>query len=284
LQPISTKEYAQLSSIQLAERIDRFFQEDAQNRYAHPIPTNRVLATKVCKSVTLGKLPESDRKRALSFFFRSQFQTALCLQFGAFQNQAVHLQDQSEMKWVNPVVQIRNAAARQAQIVASRISFECLMEFVYFVSNTKTIKAKRSKFNEFRKWICEGGHNFGWLIFYLATVKRFDEQHRTPEVHGMSYIADDAMRCEVWPHLNSELDLANLCLNIWGPILQTLDGQEVNSGFVFLSETYPISQLVNWRNLDLNKTWEEVSSSVTPPSTTQQTPAPPPAPSLLTDR
>ncbi|MFM2399210.1 MAG: hypothetical protein RL341_1367, partial [Pseudomonadota bacterium] len=80
MQPISHEEYAHLPSIELAERIDRFFQEDELNRYGHQIPINRVLAIEICKSLTLQNLSEPDRKRALSFFFRSQFQTALCSQ------------------------------------------------------------------------------------------------------------------------------------------------------------------------------------------------------------
>ena len=257
MRPIENEQFRLLDSTALASRIDEFFQEDHVGRYGPNVWRGNVTtATAILTTITIQALPEANRRRALLLFFRAQFQASLCAQYAGIQNQLVHLPDQSDAKWQQPRIQVLNAATRQAQIVAARISFECLMEFVYFSEVSNLIPSSKSKSGTFRKWCCSPGNRFGWLVFYLLIVHRYDREHRTPEIHGTSYVAVDALRCESWPRIDSELDITNLMLNIWPSVLQTLNGGSV-SGFSFgPREEVLVRGFFNWKNLDLNAFWE----------------------------
>ncbi len=256
--PLDKEQFNHLDSIVLSSRIDEFFQENHRSQYGPESPQWDVTtATAILATSSIQALSEVSRRRALLLFFRAQFQVALCNRYGGIENHLVHSTGQSDTKWENPGVQITNAALRQGQIIAARVSFECLMEFIYLAEVGQLIPGSKSKFGTFRKWCCTPNNRFGWLVFYLFVVYRYDREHRTPEVHGTSYVAIEALRCDPWPRINSELDLQNVMLNVWPSILQTLNGESV-SGF-FCSRQDGLLFLEgfrSWKSLDLNAYWE----------------------------
>lgn len=243
---------------ELASRIDAFFEEDRVNRYGQDFPSfGEISATDMLNSHTLSTLDAPNQKRALYLFYRARFQSALCMQYAGVENRLVHNVDQTDEKWSRPSVQIMNAAMRQAMIVSGRISFECLMEFIYLVENTELIPSAKSKLGSFRKWCCRPGNRFGWMVFYLLVVSRFDREHRTPEVHGTSYVAVDALRCSLSPRIDGELDALNLMQNIWQSVRQTLNN-EVVCGFHSSPQRDGdiFKEFFRWKEVDLAAYWD----------------------------
>lgn len=142
---------------------------------------------------------------------------------------------------------------RQSQVIAARIAFECLMEFVYVTCEGNLIPAKKSKLKSFRRWSSSQGHTFGWMTFYALVVSRFDKEHRTPEIHGTSSIAKQALHCDIPAEMDSELDLTNQMMNIWPSVLQTLEGGEVTGCSYGHTDEQLFKEFSNWKNLDLER-------------------------------
>jgi hypothetical protein len=262
VQALSREQLKQLDSGQLASRIDLFFEEDHVSRDGSRIKRGNVTtAGQILSTSALQNMPEEKRKPALMFFYRSQFQSTLCERFLGIENDSVHVPDRTETKWQNPKIQILSSSTRQAQIVASRVAFECLMEFVFFVGNQSNLKEKQSKLKgkskrgAFKKWCIAHKDKFGWLVFYLLVVDRYDREHRTAEVHGTSLIANEALRCDVWSPVDGELDLTNLMLNIWPSILQALNNVEVTGYSCGSQDAAIFKEFSNWKSVDLEKLW-----------------------------
>ncbi|MGI0491650.1 hypothetical protein ACN4EG_07545 [Alkalinema pantanalense CENA528] len=252
-------DFKKLDSYSLALRIDAFFEEDYKNRYGHPKPMlNDVSAIEIYNSVLIQDLDDCKRKTALCLFYRSRFQRALSLQYYGFQNHFLDGSDSNNPLCLNSKMQVIFASTRQASIISSRIGFECLMEFVYFVENKRLISSKKSKLGNFRKWLCSSQNRFGWLIFYLVIVYEFNQRHRTPEVHGTSYIAIDALRCEDFSMPDSEFNAINLDLNIWRSILVTLnEGKSLPSCSLDVDYQELFQDFDNWQNINLEKIWDK---------------------------
>jgi len=258
MQTLEAEQLQLLNPRGLASRIDAFFQEDRATRYGQDFPFfGEISATDMLNSHALSALEAQNQKRSLNLFYRARFQSALCLQYAGVENRLVHGVDQTDEKWSRPNVQIMNAATRQAMIVSGRISFECLMEFIYFVENVALIPGARSRFGSFRKWCCRPGNRFGWMVFYLLVVFRFDREHRTPEVHGTSYVAVDALRCSLLPRLDGELDALNVMQNIWQSVRQTLN-DEVVCGFHSSPQRDGdiFKEFFRWKEIDLVSFWD----------------------------
>jgi hypothetical protein len=255
MRPLDQDKLTALDSEALASRIDEFFREDHASRYGHDFPRlNITTAEEILATRALQTLPEESRKRALGLFYRAQFQSELCMRHSGLANLHVH-QNESDTKWESASLQILYAATRQAQIVAARISFECLMEFVYFVEERRLIPSNKSKRSKFREWCCGPSNRFGWLVFYLLVIEKYDREHRSREVHGTSYIAIDAIRCVQWPRNDSELDALNLMLNIWRFIVQTLNGDTALGCSPGRHEEL-FREFFNWKNIDLAAFWK----------------------------
>lgn len=258
MQELEASHFYDLDAHALALRIDTFFKEDQISRYGAMVPiTYEVSAIAIYASKSIQALDEPSRKRALLLFYRSRFQSTLCSQYAGIENLLVHGLNENRANWLNPHVQILAASTRQAGIVSARISFECLMEFVYFVENGRLLPGKKSKIGTFRKWLCSPENRFGWLVFYLIIVHRFDREHRTPEIHGTSYIAIDALCCQEFPRQDAELDATNLNLNIWRSILEVLNDGENISYFHGSRDELVFQDFFNWKHVDLNVLWKK---------------------------
>ena len=233
-----------------------FFREDYVSRYrGHGTYHDPASAASIERSARLQTLDDTLRTRALLIMFRSKFQMALCSQYHGFENSVIHDATDDDAKWLNPRVQIQYASLRQASTIASRTAFESLMEFVHFVEERRLLSNARSKIGSFMKWCIKQQPLYGWFVFYLISLYKFDRALRTPEIHGMSAMAVDALRCPIWPYSDNELDAINIGHNIWGAVLQTLNNQKVNSWFCKPDETY-MNQFKHWESMDLEALWK----------------------------
>jgi hypothetical protein len=259
---ITQQQLRELDSAALAARMDAFFVEDYAERYGG---LGRLwpdaVAVPVLATAKLQALEEAQRKRALTMLFRARFQVSLCAQQGGFANRHVH-DVEAPGRWQSARRQIANAATRQATILAARVAFECLMEFIHLVMTGNLIKVnkKGSKFAPFREWICSAGNPFGWLVFYLLVTRRFDKLHRTPEVHGTSYIATEALCCGEWPSADSELDVLNVMMGIWPLLVLTLDGGRPLGGQYAVADEAIFQHFLHWPDLNLDEFWKQHAS------------------------
>lgn len=260
MEAITKGQLGELDSAALAARIDAFFVEDHAERYQGLGPLRpEAMAAPVLDTAKFRQMDEVQRKRALTMLFRVRFQVSLCLQQAGFANRHVHGIAAPEL-WQSACRQIANAATRQAMILAARIAFECLMEFIHLVETGELIKERqRSKFGPFRKWICSAGNSFGWLVFYLLVARRFDKAHRTPEVHGTSYIATEALCCGEWPRVDSEFDVLNVLMGIWPLLIQTLDGGRPLGGQYMAADEAIFQHFHRWSELNLDDFWRDHS-------------------------
>jgi|GEM_PF-5298550 len=258
MQIISKEELYSLTAHELALRIDTFIAELVNST---PVGGANlefkrnfigITATSILASKVLQRSTEADKKRLLQFFFRSRFQTLaahqLLFQLGQILSQG-------------PVSSpFYTALGRQNITISSRIAFECLMEFVSIIKTGNLIKGKKnkSKLFAFREMLFDD-QTFGWLILSLPLVYRFDRTHRTPEIHGTSSMALDALRADAMTSMTREPMLMNLMQNIWKGILASLNDEIVHIAF----DTYPedktkvLGAINSWHTMNLRRYWDE---------------------------
>ncbi len=253
---ISEADFKALSSDALAKRIDAFIfsyvKATPMGASAPPMVLSGIIgvtASDILKTKMVSALDEAVKRTALTLFFRARMQEFIADAFifsGAFTApQALPL----KLAYI--------AQGRQGQVIAARIAFECLMEFVTVVVTGEVMHAKRSKLGKFRKWLCVRGNIFGWLLFSLPYVIKFDRSHRTPEIHGTSFVTIDALRGEDMPTMDGEFNLINMQRNIWGAIRATLDGQDGRSFASYPEDIALIkANIDNWNKLDLDDFWQ----------------------------
>jgi hypothetical protein len=260
---INKEAFQSLPSDGLAARIDAFFEEEHRSRYKGIVPALLVVgASDILHSVTVWSKSPEDKRNILLLFYRTQFQIKICTQHAAFANHAIDEAIRNHAGWRDPATQVRHAAARQSMIVSARVAFDCLMEFVSFAERGSLLRGK-AKFRRFREWIARPGNRFGWLIFYMLVIRRYDVIHREREVHGTSRVADEALLCTEWPRNDGEGDAINVMLNVWRPILETLNGTKPTSYFSGARDFGLSEHFFKWAELDLSKFWEDQTTRAT---------------------
>lgn len=258
MESLTQKDFDALSASDLADRIDTFLSDSLTVR---PEAWN-VTAARILKTKTLRALGDREQRNAVLMYYRSHFQLFACERYFAVENRLIHTPNAGARDhWQSPRIQALHGAMRQAAVAGSRIAFECLMEFAHLSFERRLIAGKGSKMKAFRKWLCMPGNPLGWLLFYLMEMFRFDRRHRTPEVHGTSYMAIDALRCVEWPRENSEMLAVNLCLNIWRSVFEALDLRKVSACHLPGGSQWSADDFWRWNELDLNQIWRAFEDS-----------------------
>ncbi len=257
MRKLSVEEYQQLDSKSLAERIDDFLQADL------PIPIKMdsvqfasASAKSILNSERFQHLEEGLKKRALEMFFRSVFQSEACARYLVLGGSS-GAKSGLDQETFNPRGQSIFGALRQAQLVSARIAFECFMEFLSLVESGSLVNKKSggSKLGGFIKWLQGPNNSFGWVVFYVLPLKRFDRKYRTPEVHGTSHVAIEALRGAPvsMNRSNDELSALNLIVNLWQLVVQTLNNEEIRVWMISPEDEKLFPQLDKWREVDLRK-------------------------------
>ena len=132
--------------------------------------------------------------------------------------------------WKSPNVQIRNAALRQWGIVSSRISTECFMQLLHYLGKGERINAKRSTFGSFKNWLLDAENPFSYFATHILKAFHYDRAHRTPEVHASSRLSKSIILMEKpnGEQGKSMLELTNIMLNVWNPLIEILNGIKCN--------------------------------------------------------
>ncbi|SFZ78442.1 hypothetical protein [Chitinimonas taiwanensis] len=266
MRKLSVEEYRQLDSKSLAERIDDFLQAELPIPIKiDSVPFASASAKSILNSERFQNLEEGLRKRALEMFFRSVFQSEACVRYLVLGGSSGAKSGLGQETF-SPRDQSISGALRQAQLVSARIAFECFMEFLSLVESGILFKKKSrdSKLGGFIKWLQGPNNSFGWVVFYVLPLKRFDRNYRTPEVHGTSHVAIEALRGAPvsMNRSNDELSALNLIVNLWQLVVQTLNNEEIRVWMINPEDEKLFPPLDKWREIDLGKWCAEYEEDI----------------------
>jgi hypothetical protein len=127
----------------------------------------------------------------------------------------------------SPYILLRQLSLDQNVILKSRILWERMMNFVYFLETGNSLEVKRSgKKTRFFTFIERTPWAF--LTEYRDYIDWFDDKLRTPEAHKGSVLRKH-FQAESHTPSESTLALANIVINSFYPgLLEILQGREVS--------------------------------------------------------
>lgn len=126
----------------------------------------------------------------------------------------------------SPRLTLQLMAIDQSLIGRSRIAWEKLMRFVYYLETGQDLQpsGNRSYKSKFFSWV-ESEPQWRFLAPYEAVVNKHDAQYRTGEFHKGSVLRPRILGRET-PSTNDFLDLTNYMTNIiWPNILAIVAGE-----------------------------------------------------------
>jgi hypothetical protein len=133
----------------------------------------------------------------------------------------------------NPYLGLIRLSIDQSVVVKSRILWERIMNFVYYLETGEDLETKKSKKQskkaEFFEYTRESAENkWSYLADYEPYVNWFDEKLRTPEVHKGSTLRGHFVAGEA---VNSVgvLSLLNISANVfWQGLFEIIQGRDVH--------------------------------------------------------
>lgn len=124
-----------------------------------------------------------------------------------------------------PYIFLRKLSLDQNLILKSRILWERIMNFIYFLEVGKELessskKSKKTKFFEFIK-----NNKWSFLLKYKEYIDWFDKKLRTPEVHKFSILRKNFQRGITVP--SEKVDaFVNIMMNVfWKNMLHIIKGE-----------------------------------------------------------
>lgn len=236
INPIDIAEYNNLKTDALASRMDAIIQESIIERYGevahklkmfdHQPSVVEILQTKLVRQL------EPEKQREICHL---AFKCILQMQYTEFSHAAtnhyVYGQNYNEdLTWQSPNLQIKNAALRQWGIVSSRISMECFMQLLHYLGEGERVRSKKSTFGAFKKWLLDAENPFSYFATHILKAFHFDRTYRTPEVHASSRLSNSIILMEKpsGEQRNEGMELTNLMLNVWKPLIEILNGNKCN--------------------------------------------------------
>jgi len=262
VQPISREELDNLSLNALIKRMDEFHKVIIVQRYGKELASLRSKQN----SPSVGSIMNTDRVKEFNstlqrkvaykvFSFVTQMDF-LEIAIGA-SNKLVYNQLYDEVKsWQSPNTQSKHAAIQQWGIVASRVSWEIFMDLIYLLDEKKDLKGK-SKFNSLKKWLLKENNPYSYFAMSAYKAFHFDRMQRSPEIHGKSKLITKLLLLKkpTSKERNSSLELTNILLNLWPPLIEILNGKTPKT-------IYGEAELFDWVDTVFNGTKEEMYSTV----------------------
>jgi hypothetical protein len=127
----------------------------------------------------------------------------------------------------SPYSLLKHLALDQGTIVKSRILWERIQNFVYYLETGLDLNDSKSKSKKFKKFLTEHPV-WSFLDDYSTAIEKYDEILRTPEIHKKSKLRKLFIQGEP---VDSEANLViiNIVLNIWQNIFTILEGKKPNT-------------------------------------------------------
>jgi hypothetical protein len=232
--PIDVIKYNDLNTDELASRMDAILQESIIERYgevAHELMMFDHLPSvvKILSTKHVTQLEPEKQREVCHLAFKCILQMQYTEFSHAATNHYVYGSTYNEdTTWNSSNAQIRNAALRQWGIISSRISMECFMELLHYLGKGESIKAKKSTFKSFKKWLLDAENPFSYFATHILKAFHFDREHRTPEVHASSRLSKAIILLErpSKAQRNTGMELTNIMLNVWKPLIEILDDKK----------------------------------------------------------
>lgn len=257
IKPLTKDDILSLSVHDLASRMDSLVLESLSERYGlhhHPQP----LVSEILLTPHVQKMNESKQREVCYLTFNTLLQMHYTDFAGVISNKFIFGDKYNKCKsWGSPTIQIRTAAINQFTVISSRISMECFMQLLHFLGTGERIKAKKSTFKSFKKWINDAKNPFSYFATHIFRAFVFDRNHRTPEVHAATRLSSKVLMMgkPAFVDLNSYSELENLMLNIWQPLVDILNDGKCYS-------MYGNEEDFQWLKSYLNDTKEEKGSAL----------------------
>ena len=200
----------------------------------NPFPIPKVACLMATLSVQ--NKDENQQRRIADAAFRFLLQLDMLSVSSGISNKIVYGPDYKEENWKKPLQWIRASVIDQYQIVASRIALECFFDLIYILHKGVRMPG-RSKFSSFRAWVCEPENPYKYFVGHIINAFYFNRNHRQKEVHGTSRFAQCLLRLQV-PDSNERnisLELTNVLIDVWRPLVKILNGKRPSSISVFSS-------------------------------------------------
>ncbi|WP_078129736.1 hypothetical protein [Leptospira alexanderi] len=230
LQTISSEELDQLSNQELASRMDQFICDSVIEKYGNIMDPyqspSRIIVNKIFQSKHVQNFSIDKQREVCWLAFNTTLQLEYTLSTSTFKGVTVFGNNFSPFtSWRSPLFQINYSALRQFLIISSRITMECFMQLLYFLGEGERIKAKKSTFKHFKNWLNNSENPFSYFAVHLLKSYLFDRNHRTPEIHAATKLSKKALTLH--NHFEkdetSNIELTNLMLNVWGPLIEILN-------------------------------------------------------------
>jgi hypothetical protein len=227
IKPLSKDDLSKLSLEELAFRMDSIIQTSEKEKYNkihyfEPYPSVK----KIITSIHVNKMSKNEKRNICHLTFNCILQMKYTEFTSTAANHYIYgLGYDEEKSWLYPTMHIRNAALKQFNIISSRIEMECFMQLIHFLGTGKRIKSKKSTFKSFKKWLFDVENPFSYFAMHILKAFIFDRSHRTPEVHASSKLSKAIlyMQKPTSEDQNESLELTNIMLNIWNPLLEILN-------------------------------------------------------------
>lgn len=248
LDPLTADELDSLSLADLVARMDKVLDVNRLERYGTPILRpfdDRPTVTAFVASKTVGQKSLEEQRYLAYLFFSFLVQMELCEVSSGIANKVLFDNNYHETEsWNSPAFNLRHGVIRQYDILASRVAMDIFMDLLYALDTGKRLDAKKSKFKVFRKWLKDINNPYIYFAHVLISAYRFDRQHRTPEAHGSSKFPRRFLLLQQagFKELNESLQLNNVLLSVWHPLITILNGSKPNFGLVIegLSDWLPV--------------------------------------------
>jgi hypothetical protein len=245
--PLSEEQIIALSNRELCERMDEILDGiqkewlpnaeqfisnlDPMAKLTHTPRIAHFMDTKSIQELN----PEHQRESLiLAFEFLAELQ--ILERISGFSNHFIYNENYDFTKsWQSPLIQIRHAAIQQSTIILSRVAFEKFMNLVYYIEEKDILAPgrKKSKLQEFLNHLVKKKNDraipLGYFAPLLSKVRAFDNSYRTGEVHKRSGTIRRLIRMQIPTNdIQNQLELLNICLSVWRPLIDLLSHNHVN--------------------------------------------------------
>lgn len=223
---LSKEELNNLSVEQLVSRMDALLEANELERYGVHFQFNRPSVRAILNTKHVQEMCLEKQRAVCHLVFNTLLQMEYSQVAAAASNSLVYGPNFNEREsWKSVKVQVNRSALIQFEIISSRIVMECFMELLHYLGEGKRIRASKSTFHSFKKWLNNPQNPFAYFATHVLRAFVFDRNFRTPEVHASSRLNNHVLRMKIptSEDNNSPLELTNVMLNVWQPLVDILN-------------------------------------------------------------
>jgi len=184
--------------------------------------------------ITAETYPIDRLPRIISYLMDIKIQMYFLELDAGLYNRLIHMPYQGLDYKKNPRLLLCHLSLDQSMIIKSRILWERIMNFVYYLETGRrlenVVNKNQSKKGVFWKAVNEDFSHWNFLKDYENFIEGFDNQLRTPEVHKNSTLRARFLEDSV-PDSAVLLTLQNISMNIWQNVFSIVKGEEPQSKF-----------------------------------------------------